>query len=60
MSLGLPEFLVVLIIGVFWLVPIAAGVWALVTLHRIRSTQDEMNRRLETIEHQGQRGTTQQ
>ena len=58
MRVGLPEFLVLLFIGAFWMVPIVAGIWALVTLHKIRSAQDEMNRRLDAIERQGQRGAT--
>ena len=53
MRLGLPEFLVLLFIGALWIIPIAAGIWALVTLQKIRSAQDEMNRRLEAIERQG-------
>ena len=49
-SIGLPELLVVLMIGVFWLVPLAAAVWALVTLHRIRTGQQAIEIKLETIE----------
>lgn len=55
---GLPEFLVVLTIGAFWLIPVAAGVWALVTLRRLRSGQEEVLRRLDTIARQVQRDTT--
>jgi hypothetical protein len=57
MSVGLPEIIVLLIVGALWLVPIAAGVWALVTLHRIRSAQGEMSRKLDAIERHVQRGT---
>jgi hypothetical protein len=57
--LAIREIIVVLIVGAFWLVPMAAGVWALMTLHKIRSSQEEMNRRLEAIERQTQRGTAQ-
>ncbi|MEJ2247474.1 MAG: hypothetical protein P8Y80_15575 [Acidobacteriota bacterium] len=46
-----PTELVVLFIGVFiWLVPIAAGVWAIITLHRIHSEQRSILSRLEEIE----------
>ena len=41
---GVPELLVVLMIGAFWLIPVAAGVWALITLQRIRTAQDDMRR----------------
>ena len=35
-SVGMPELIVILTIGLFWGGPIAAAVWAIVTLHRIR------------------------
>lgn len=57
MGLGVPELLVVLIIGAFWLVPVAAGVWALITLQRIRAAQEAMQRQLDAIERQVQRST---
>jgi hypothetical protein len=57
MSLGVSESVVLLIFSVFWIVPLAAGVWALLTLHRIRATQEQVIRRLDAIERQGQRGT---
>lgn len=56
-GLGVPELLVVLIIGAFWLVPVAAGVWALITLQRIRAAQEAMQRQLDAIERQVQRST---
>jgi len=49
-SLGMPELLVILIIGVFWGAPIVAAVWAIITLHRIREDQQAIGVRLETIE----------
>jgi hypothetical protein len=49
-SVGLPELLIILTFGMFWLVPIAAAVWAGVTLHRIRIDQQAIGVRLETIE----------
>jgi hypothetical protein len=53
--LGVPEILVILIIAVTWLVPLAAGIWALLTLHRIRISQDAVRATLESIERQLQR-----
>jgi hypothetical protein len=50
MRLGVPELLVVFMIGLVWVVPVAACVWALVTLHRIRATQEEMSRKLDAVE----------
>lgn len=49
MQIGLPEFLVVLTLGAFWLIPVAAGMWALVTLRRIRSAQEEILRKLDAM-----------
>jgi hypothetical protein len=49
-SLGVPELIVILILGTFYVVPIAAAVWAIFTLHRIRTDQEAMGVRLETIE----------
>jgi len=49
---------VILLIGLFWLVPAGAAVWALVTLHQIRTGQQAMAIRLEKIErllHSGHR-----
>lgn len=57
MGLGVPEVIVVLIVGAFWLVPVAAGVWALITLQRIRAAQEAMQRQLDAIERQVQRST---
>lgn len=31
-SLGAPELLIILVIGVFWMVPLALSIWALVDL----------------------------
>jgi hypothetical protein len=38
-----------LVIAVSWLAPIAAAVWALVTLHRIRVGLDAVRVQLESI-----------
>jgi hypothetical protein len=51
-----PTELAGMFMGVFvWLVsilvPIAAGVWAVITLHRIHSGQKSMQGRLEEIEY---------
>jgi len=49
-SVGAPEVVVLLVIGLFYGVPIAGAIWAIVTLQRIRSEQRAMGVRLETIE----------
>jgi hypothetical protein len=48
--IGIPEILVLLVIALSWLIPIAAGVWALLMLHHVRAAQEDMRRRLESIE----------
>ncbi len=49
-SVGVPELVVILLFAVLWLIPIGAAVWALVTLHGIRTGQQAMALRLEAIE----------
>lgn len=50
-GLGVGESLIVLVCGiVFWLAPIAAAIWAIATLAKVRSTQDEIARRLRELE----------
>jgi hypothetical protein len=49
-SIGAPEFVVLLIIGLFYGLPIAGAIWAIITLQRIRREQQAMGVRLETIE----------
>ncbi len=38
-AIGIPEVVVVLILCVIWVIPIAAAIWALVTLQQIRTSQ---------------------
>jgi hypothetical protein len=49
-SVGIPELLILLMFSVFWLVPVAAAIWALVTLYRIRSEQQAVQVKLDAIE----------
>jgi hypothetical protein len=58
-GLGLPELLIILVVGVFWVIPIAAAAWALYTLQRIRSGQEVIRLRLELLERTLQRGAGQ-
>ena len=50
MQLGIPELLVIVMLSGFWLVPIVAAIWALVTLHRVRVGQEALRARLDAIE----------
>jgi hypothetical protein len=52
------EVLILAAIIFTWLIPIAAGAWALFTLQRLRSGQDEIRTRLEAIERFIQRAPT--
>jgi hypothetical protein len=49
-SLGLPELMIVFVIALSWLLPVAAGIWAIVTLNRIAIAQHALGAQLETIE----------
>jgi hypothetical protein len=49
-SFGMPELVVLLVIGLFWGVPIVAAIWALITLNSIRTGQQAIDVRLATIE----------
>jgi hypothetical protein len=46
----MPEIFIGLMIAVVWVVPLSAGIWALVALYRIRGTQQVLLSKLEAIE----------
>lgn len=45
-NFGMSETMVLLVIGALGVIPWIAGIWALVTLHRIRKTVNNIERRL--------------
>lgn len=47
---GMPELAVMLVFWIFWVIPAAAAIWALFTLHRIRSGQQAVQTKLDAIE----------
>jgi hypothetical protein len=49
-AVGMPEVIILLPFLVISLVPVAAGIWALVTLHRIRTGQQMLQAKVESIE----------
>jgi hypothetical protein len=49
-QIGVPELLIVLVGVVFWIVPVVAGIWALITLAQIRRRQDDVLRKLDALE----------
>lgn len=49
-SFGIPELMIMVVLGLGWAVPIAFGVWVIVTLRRIRAGQQAVQMKLETIE----------
>ena len=53
--LGIPEVIILLMLSVVWVVPVVAGIWALVTLHRIRNGQQALQAKIESIERMLQR-----
>ena len=58
--LGVPEIFIMMgILATFWLIPLAAGIWAIITLQRIRSGQETIRLRLELLERTLQRSSGQ-
>lgn len=50
MPIGMVEVVALFVAGLFMLVPVALGIWGVITLVRIRSIQDDMRSRLARIE----------
>ena len=48
--MGIPELLIISMISLFGIVPLAVGVWVLVTLYKVRRNQDEIRIRLDRLE----------
>jgi hypothetical protein len=48
--IGAPELIILPMLFVTSVVPLVAGIWALFTLHRVRTGQDAMRAKLESIE----------
>jgi hypothetical protein len=59
LGLGVPELIIILVLGLVYLIPIVAAIWALVTLQRIRSGQEVIRLRLEMLERTLQRSAGQ-
>lgn len=55
-SIGMPELLILLVPMVFWIAIMAAVVWGLITINRIRRAQDAMASTLESIVAELRRG----
>jgi hypothetical protein len=55
-SFGLPELLLLLLPLTFWLAVMAAIVWGLITVNRIRQAQETMAATLKSIEAELRRG----
>ena len=49
-SIGVPELIVVVMIFISGVLPIAAAVWAVITLHKMRVDQQATRRTVENIE----------
>jgi hypothetical protein len=49
-TIGMPELVIMLVGLVFWIVPLLAGIYALITLIQIRRAQEDVVRKLEAIE----------
>jgi hypothetical protein len=49
-AIGVPELVVIAVLGALALLPIVAGIWGLVMLIRILSNQQAINARLDALE----------
>jgi hypothetical protein len=49
-SLGVPELVIVMIVGMYWAIPIAFAIWMMITLWKIRAGQQAVQTKLEAIE----------
>ena len=47
---GIPELMILLVIAGYWALPLAAAIWVIVTLKRIRASQQSLQLKLDTIE----------
>jgi hypothetical protein len=50
MGMGFTEIMVAVVIGIIYAIPIVAGIWAIITLNRLRIGQAAIQSRLEAIE----------
>jgi hypothetical protein len=48
--LGIPELMIVVVIGLVYIVPIVIAIWAVLTLHRTKTAVDAMRVTLERVE----------
>jgi hypothetical protein len=48
--IGVPELLMLPILILSTILPLAVGIWAVFTLHRVRTGQEAMRAKLESIE----------
>ena len=49
MGVGVPELVIVLLLGVVYLIPIAAGIWLLLKVKQMFETQQKMAAHIEAI-----------
>jgi hypothetical protein len=50
LSVGISELMILLVLVGVYAIPVAAAVWALVTLRRLRAGQQAVQTKLDTIE----------
>ena len=49
-SLGVAELVIVMIVGMYWAIPIAFAIWMMITLRKIGAGQQAVQTKLEAIE----------
>ena len=48
--IGIPELMILLVVGAYWAIPLAMAIWVIVTLKSIRASQQAVQLKLDTIE----------
>lgn len=48
--LGIPELMVVMVLALVYIVPIVIAIWAVLTLHRVKTSVDAMRVTLDRVE----------
>jgi len=49
-SIGIPELIIILVVSGIWLIPVGVAIWVVVTLNRVRTDQQVIRAKLESLE----------
>ena len=49
-SIGIPELIIILVVSGIWLIPVGVAIWVVLTLNRVRTDQQVIRAKLESLE----------